>query len=267
MTDREAILRAMAEADEIGERRFLDKYGFGESRRYRIVHEGKNYPSKAILAAAHGYQFPDWGPLTHAEFSGGTQTIAKAKELGFEISVITDDLGVALARFMELFKETPGQQFSGEHPAYLALRNAAQRIESLLPRRLVGASVRPSVGQGNWASVPWVAVLHPNVTTSTQEGVYPALLFHPDMESVEVTIAQGVTKLKETLGRPQAYERLQNRAIALRVELASLLSRGFLADGNYDLGSSALGRDYVVRPSCIAVSTISLYPRRMSQAL
>ena len=161
MTDREAVLRAMAEADEIGERRFLDKYGFGESRRYRIVHEGKNYPSKAILAAAHGYQFPDWGPLTHAEFSGGTQTTAKAKELGFEISVITDDLGVALARFMELFKETPGQQFSGEHPAYLALRNAAQRIESLLPRRLAGASVKPSVGQGNWASVPWIAVLHP----------------------------------------------------------------------------------------------------------
>ena len=38
MTDREAVLRAMAEADEIGESRFLDKYGFGESRRYRIVH-------------------------------------------------------------------------------------------------------------------------------------------------------------------------------------------------------------------------------------
>jgi hypothetical protein len=246
MTDREAVLRAMAEADEIGERLFLDKYGFGESRRYRIVHEGKNYPSKAILAAAHKYQFPDRGPLTHAEFSGGTQTTAKAKELGFEISVITDDLGVALARFMELFKETPGQQFSGEHPAYLALRNAAQRIEGLLPSRLAGASVKSSAGQGNWASVPWIAVLHPAVTSSTQQGVYPVLLFHPDMERVEVTVAQGVTKLKQTLGRPQAYQRLEKRAVKLRGELGSLLGEEFHADSDYDLGSSALGRDYVV---------------------
>ena len=190
--------------------------------------------------------FPDRGPLTPAKFSGGNQTIAKAKELGFEISVITDDLGVALARFMELFKETPGQQFSGGHPAYLALGNAAQRIESLLPRRLAGASVKPSVGQGNWASVPWIAVLHPAVTSSTQEGVYPVLLFHPDMESVVVAIAQGVTKLKQALGRPQAYQRLKARAIRLRGELGTLLGEEFHADGDYDLGPSTLGRDYVV---------------------
>jgi hypothetical protein len=80
MTDREAVLRAMAEADKIGERAFLGKYGFGESRRYRIVHEGKSYPSKAILAAAHGYQLPDRGPLTPAEFSGGNQTITSPIE-------------------------------------------------------------------------------------------------------------------------------------------------------------------------------------------
>jgi MrcB-like, N-terminal domain len=222
ITDRGAVLRAMAEADEVGERPFLDKYGFGESLRYRIVHEGKNYPSKAILAAAHGYQFPDRGPLTHEEFSGGTQTTAKAQELGFEISVITDDLGLALARFMELFKETRGQPFSSDHPAYVALRKAAQRLESLVPARLVGARVRQSAGQGNWASVPWIAVLHPAVTSSTQEGVYPVLLFHSDMESVEVTIAQGVTKLMRTVGRPQAYERLKDRAITLRRELGTL---------------------------------------------
>jgi len=246
ITNREAVLRAMAEADEIGEHSFLDKYGFGESRRYRIINEDRTYPSKAVLAAAHGYEFPDLGPLSHTEFSGGTQTTTKAQELGFEILPGADDLGLALARFMELFKETPGQPLSSDHPAYSALREAAKRIEPLLPRRLAGTTVKPSVGQGNWASVPWIAVLHPNVTTSTQEGVYPVLLFHPDMESVEVTIAQGVTKLKETLGRSEAYERLQDRAIALRVELSSLLSKEFLADSNYDLGSSALGRDYVV---------------------
>ena len=76
--------------------------------------------------------------------------------------------------------------------------------------------------------------------------MYPVLLFHPDMESVEVTIAQGVTKLKQALGRPQAYQRLKARAIRLRGELGTLLGEEFHADGDYDLGPSTLGRDYVV---------------------
>jgi hypothetical protein len=66
------------------------------------------------------------------------------------------------------------------------------------------------------------------------------------MESVEVTIAQGVTKLKQALGRPQAYQRLKARAIRLRGELGTLLGEEFHADGDYDLGQSTLGRDYVV---------------------
>lgn len=246
ITDRGAVLQAMAEADQLGEQQFIDKYGFSQSRRYRIAHDGKSYPSKPVLAAAHAVQFPSQAPLTHTDFSGGTPTTAKARELGFEMSTTADDLGLSLARFMELFQETPGQRLSSDHPAFVALRDAAERIEALLPIRLVGASVKPSVGQGNWATVPWIAVLHPNVTRSTQEGVYPVLLFQPDMESVELTIAQGVTRLKETLGRRRAYERLNERAITLRAELTSLIDNGFLADSNYDLGRSTLGRDYVV---------------------
>lgn len=146
ITDRGAILRAMAEADQIGEEQFLDKYGFSESRRYRIVHEDKTYPSKPTLAAAHAYQYPERAPLTPAEFSGGGPATGKAQELGFEIMVTADDLGVALARFMEQFKETPGQRLSSEHPAFLALRDAAQRIQALLPTSLAGAIVKPSVG-------------------------------------------------------------------------------------------------------------------------
>ena len=195
------------------------------------------------------------------------QTTTKAKELGFEISVITDDLGVALARFMELFKETPGQQFSGEHPAYLALRNAAQRIESLLPRRLAGASVKPSVGQGNWASVPWIAVLHPAVTSSTQEGVYPVLLFHPDMESVEVTIAQGVTKLKQTFGRPQAYERLKDRAITLRSELGRCLAKNFMPTAITTLAHPHSDATTSFRQWCIVASAVNHCLRRMCRAM
>ena len=181
------------------------------SRRYQIEHEGRRYASKAILAAAHGIQFPQQGPLRSSDFSGGRETTEKARALGFtivETDSTRDDLGLSRARFMELFREARTARFGHDHPAVEALRACASGIEALLPQSLTGAVVRPSVGQGNWAAVPWIAVLHPDVTTTTQHGVYPVLLFREDLTAVEVTIAQGVTNLKKSLGRREAVHEL-----------------------------------------------------------
>ncbi len=63
LTDRSAVLQAINEFRELGEDAFLEKYGFERSRRIQIAYEGETFPSKAILGAAHGFQFPDAGPL------------------------------------------------------------------------------------------------------------------------------------------------------------------------------------------------------------
>jgi hypothetical protein len=248
LTDRSAVLGAINEADELGEPGFLRKYGFEASRRYLIEHDGRRYASKAILAAAHGVQFPDLSPLRSSDFSGGRETTEKARALGFtvvETDAARDDLGLSLARFMELFREARTARFGHDHPAVEALRGAASGIEALLPQSLSGAVVRPSVGQGNWAAVPWIAVLHPDVTTTTQHGVYPVLLFREDLTAVEVTIAQGVTDLKKSLGRREAVHELDRRATALRRDLEDLRSLGFHLDADLELGPSQLARDYV----------------------
>ena len=248
LTDQSAVLTAMAEADELREPAFLRKYGFQPSRRYRIAHDGATYPSKALLAAAHGVQFPEQGALRPADFSGGRETVTKAEALGLAIVEVddrTDELGVALARFMRLFEEARGAAFGGDHPAFEAIRACAALVERLLPADLAGVDVRPSVGKGNWAAVPWIAVLDPAVTTSTQHGVYPVLLFREDMQAVEVTIAQGVTDLKGSLGRREAVQELHRRAESLRPDLQGLEATGFLANSDYELGPSQLARDYV----------------------
>lgn len=54
--------------------------------------------------------------------------------------------------------------------------------------------VKGSVGQGNWAKVPWIAIMNKEVTTTTQEGFYLVYLFREDMSKVFLTLAQGVTK-------------------------------------------------------------------------
>lgn len=86
VTDRGAVLAALREYDRIGREAFLAKYRFGAARSYFLVHEGKRYDSKAILGAAHGYQFPDKGPLGAGDFSGGDATVRPTLEhLGFQV--------------------------------------------------------------------------------------------------------------------------------------------------------------------------------------
>ncbi|WP_430787226.1 DUF3578 domain-containing protein [Virgibacillus flavescens] len=62
--------------------------------------------------------------------------------------------------------------------------------------------VKASVGQGNWAQVPWLAILNKKITTTTQTGFYIVYLFSEDMERLYLTLAQGVAdNSKETIER------------------------------------------------------------------
>ena len=90
ITDRTAISRALEEFDRLGREAFLAKYGFGRSRRFFVKHRGKLYDSKAIVGAAHGYQWPKVGALGPDDFHGGEATVQKTVErLGFEMEVLS----------------------------------------------------------------------------------------------------------------------------------------------------------------------------------
>ncbi len=53
--------------------------------------------------------------------------------------------------------------------------------------------IKGSIGQGNWAYVPWIAIMDEDITTTTQEGVYVVYLFSEDMSKLYLTFNQGVT--------------------------------------------------------------------------
>lgn len=82
---RSAVLKAIAEYDELGRAAFLTKYGYGEARSYVLVHEGRRYDSKAIAGVAH--QWSSMGrPLTANGFNGGVNTVVKwLTKLGFTV--------------------------------------------------------------------------------------------------------------------------------------------------------------------------------------
>ncbi|MEY3166670.1 MAG: hypothetical protein RLZZ343_473, partial [Actinomycetota bacterium] len=71
LSKHESVQKAIDEFDALGQNAFLEKYGFGKSSKYVLSHNGCRYDSKAILGAAHFYEFGQ--PLLHTEFSGGIQ--------------------------------------------------------------------------------------------------------------------------------------------------------------------------------------------------
>ncbi|MFI0412183.1 hypothetical protein [Actinomadura sp. 3N508] len=81
---REAVLKAIAECDELGRHRFLARYGFAPARQYFLYNEGVPYDSKAIVGVA--YRNATGRTLTADQFSGGRQTVVRLlTSLGFEV--------------------------------------------------------------------------------------------------------------------------------------------------------------------------------------
>jgi len=73
VTSPAAVRQAVRECDALGRDDFLAKYGFVRSRKFVVVEDDREYDSKARLAAAHGFEHPDQGPLPN-NFSGGYPT-------------------------------------------------------------------------------------------------------------------------------------------------------------------------------------------------
>ncbi|MGE7274479.1 MrcB family domain-containing protein [Brevibacillus panacihumi] len=99
-----------------------------------------------------------------------------------------------------------------------------------------------SVGQGNWADVPWIAIMDKKITTTTQQGVYVVYLFSQDMSAVYLTLAQGVTEpLKR--GKTEGYEYLRRKVQEIRSVIAL---DGFQKDENIHLTTKGIGEVYQV---------------------
>jgi 5-methylcytosine-specific restriction protein B len=254
LTDREAVIKAVREYNELGREGFLSKYGFGPSRRYVLIQDDAEYDSKAIAGAAHGYQFPEQGPLRNADFVGGVHGAArKLRDLGFEVKDL-EEPGAQEFLIRDAFEEIledyvrarMRDQFGGDHPLQHAATVLTTALRESDPcRSRPSLVVKSSLGIGNWSKVPWVALMDSRETDSTTHGVYCVYLFRQDMSGVYLTLNQGVVKPRRELGWRSAREYLATNAGAIRQQLPRLSMDGFLLDDTIDLRADAgLGRQY-----------------------
>jgi hypothetical protein len=93
---RQDVLEAITTHDAEGKAAFLSSRGYRDSVRYHLRHDGRSYPSKAILGAAAG--------LDSSEFFGGArETVALLAKLGFhvrnsETGEVEDEVGLDAIR-------------------------------------------------------------------------------------------------------------------------------------------------------------------------
>lgn len=149
----------------------------------------------------------------------------------------------ALTEIMANYTSARNEAFAGHPLGTLFRQSIPEQIRSL---SFIGPNykVQGSVGQGNWANIPWIAVMDKRITDTTQHGEYIVYLFSENMESVYLTLMQGVTAPKEELGKKEGYQYLENKVNEMR-ELLPL--EGMQKDDGIHLTSkSGLGRDYQV---------------------
>lgn len=87
---------ALDEFARLGQEAFLRRHGYGRASNYLVMNpRSKQWAdSKAIAGVALGFQFPEIGPLSASQFSGGEATVqAKLQSLGFEVRRLTDIAG------------------------------------------------------------------------------------------------------------------------------------------------------------------------------
>jgi 5-methylcytosine-specific restriction enzyme B len=159
---------------------------------------------------------------------------------------IPNPLQAGLEAVLARYVQARNEPFGGQHDVAQLLSRLGQEFQgSAEVRKRSHVEVRASSGQGNWARVPWIAFLDARETNTTQQGVYPVILFCQDMSGFYLTLNQGVTVPLRDLGDTAGRKHLREKAGQIRAVSHALVAAGFRLDHEIDLkADTKLGSKY-----------------------
>ncbi|NHM30663.1 MrcB family domain-containing protein [Neobacillus terrae] len=139
-------------------------------------------------------------------------------------------------RVMNEYLEAKREGFGG-HPFGAFVRSQLPNEINKLPFiSSYDYVVTGSVGQGNWATIPWIAIMNNKITTSTQRGYYIVYLFSEDMQQLYLTFAQGVTETTK-----EEMLRIKNE-----IRSSIVMSERVKKDDDINLGTSTKAKQYAL---------------------
>ena len=145
-----------------------------------------------------------------------------------------------LSRFRDDCAAASLEPLKGNAFAHYARNDAAEIIKTAIDRPDLKVTV--SVGQGNWAQIPWIGIFNPEITTTATNGIYVVYLFSKDLTKAFLCQGQGVTSVKDEFGKEQKPELLR-RADLIRSRVPEYKSS--FNSGTVELGgTSQLAKSY-----------------------
>jgi 5-methylcytosine-specific restriction enzyme B len=235
--------------------REIDKNGVPADRKatkFYLLHAGRRYPPKYSISLAA--RFASGTELDPEEFSGGAETNSFLRSFGFEIEAKqTPSISELLETILQDFPAARNSgQFGKENEIWAIFLELEKSLaKTQLFQIFPTLRLKWSVGQGNWAKIPWVAFLDTRETTTTQRGVYCVFLFRQDSSGVYLTLNQGVTEPLEKMGSIEGRSFLRSNAAEIREKQKELATCGFLIDDTIDLRTTlGLGSEYEASTIC-----------------
>lgn len=116
-----------------------------------------------------------------------------------------------------------------------------------------------SVGQGQWAEIPWVAILDKDITSSTRFGYYVVFLFSADMKQVFLSLAVGWEQYEEAYGVRDGRLSIERTVKQLQRVLRSPLNDFSFAARNLK-ATNTLGKGYEIGGICHKIYDVSNMP-------
>jgi hypothetical protein len=112
-----------------------------------------------------------------------------------------------LYEFLSRWPQAKEQKFA-QNPATALLTGALKTdVIELISSTHPEMKVRASAGAGNWADIPWLAIMHPDSTITVRDGLYPVFLFAADRAGVYLSLNQGTTGQVEHFGSAPSPQR------------------------------------------------------------
>jgi len=76
--------------------------------------------------------------------------------------------------------------------------------------------VAGSIGKGQFAEIPWIAIFNRKITESATKGIYIVYLYTADMKGIYLSLNQGYTYFRDKFGSKQAKVEIEKMAATLR---------------------------------------------------
>lgn len=176
--------------------------------------------------------------FSHVDFANGDKDNAAIEVFSGDNNTlefkVKSDMKEIIERILNEYVPAKQETFAG-HPIGTFFRND-------IPRKIYSTGVvnsenyliTGSVGQGNWAMVPWVCIFDRSITTTATKGVYIVYLLEKGGNTLYLTFNQGCTEIRSTNSKRETIRIMREKAADIASKIAS---RGFQTDEDINLGN------------------------------